>query len=232
MTYSTARVPLRIALVLMLAARAIGVAAGQTTPQVDPETLISRIEAPQHPNRQGLDALTLQEIMRLHEVPGMSIAVIKSFAIHWAKGYGTADVESGRPAVTSTLFQAASISKPVSAMAALRMAQDHRLDLDGDVNTNLKSWRIPRNDFASGRPVTPRALFSHTSGADDSFGFPGYDPAAGPMPTIVQILDGQPPSNVGKVLFARPAFQSYRVFRRRHHDHATGAGGNLRSTIR
>jgi CubicO group peptidase (beta-lactamase class C family) len=52
-------------------------------------------------------------------------------------------------------------------------------------------------------------LFSHTSGADDSFGFPGYDPAA-TRPTIVQILDGQSPSNVGKVLFARPAFQSYK----------------------
>ena len=57
--------------------------------------------------------------------------------------------------------------------------------------------------------MTPRALFSHTSGADDGFGFPGYDPSA-PRPSVQQILDGQPPSNVGPVLFARPPFQGYK----------------------
>jgi CubicO group peptidase (beta-lactamase class C family) len=57
--------------------------------------------------------------------------------------------------------------------------------------------------------VTPRALFSHTSGSDDGFGFPGYDPTA-PRPTLVQILAGEKPSNVGSVLFVRPPFQGYK----------------------
>jgi len=58
--------------------------------------LIKIIEGSQHPNRQGLDSYTLTEIMDQHGVPGVSIAVIKDFKIHWAKGYGIADVETGK----------------------------------------------------------------------------------------------------------------------------------------
>ncbi len=54
---------------------------------------------------------------RFH-VPGVSVAVIKDFEIQWAKGYGVADVETGARVDADTLFQAASISKPVAAMAA------------------------------------------------------------------------------------------------------------------
>ncbi len=81
--------------------------------------------------------------------------------------------------------------------------------LDADVSQVLTSWRLPEAAKAGGRPVTPRSLLSHTSGADDGFGFPGYDPAA-PRPTLAQILDGQAPSNVGPVRFARPPFSGYK----------------------
>jgi CubicO group peptidase (beta-lactamase class C family) len=139
---------------------------------------------------------------QLH-LPGASVAVIKEFNLHWAKGYGTADVISGDAVDTDTLFQAASISKPVAAMAVLKAAQDGRLGLDDDINTIVKSWKLPTGEFTRERPVTPRALLSHTSGLDDGFGFPGYPPSA-PLPTLVQILDGQSPSNVGPVRLARP----------------------------
>jgi CubicO group peptidase (beta-lactamase class C family) len=163
------------------------------------------------PNRQGFDGLTLSEVMQKVRVPGMSVAVVKDFQVHWTKAYGVADVATGRPADTSTRFQAASISKPVTAMAAVRLAQDRRLDLDADVNSVLTSWKVPASEYTrgGGGPVTPRALFSHTSGADDGFGFPGYDPGAA-RPTLTQILDGEPPSNLGAVRFARPPFQAYK----------------------
>ena len=177
--------------------------------QDDAAAMIARIESRQSPNRQGLDPLTLQEVMQRFRVPGVSVAVIKDFTIHWAKGYGVADVETGRPVQVDSLFQAASISKPVTAMAALHLVQDGRFSLDDDVNTLLKSWHVPKSDFVRDRPVTPRALFSHTSGADDGFGFPGYDPTAA-RPTVVQILDGEQPSNVGRVVFARPPFQAFK----------------------
>src|SRR5262250_2537665 len=63
--------------------------------------LIRQIEAPQLPNRQGLDGLTLQEVMQKFHVPGLSIAVIKDFKIQWAKAYGVADVKTGRPVETN-----------------------------------------------------------------------------------------------------------------------------------
>lgn len=92
----------------------------------DVAQLIHEIEAPQVPNRQGLDGMTLQEVMQKFHIQGLSIAVIKDFKIQWAKGYGVADVKTGWPVETNTLFQAASISKPVTAMAALRLAQEGR----------------------------------------------------------------------------------------------------------
>src|SRR5579871_328141 len=92
----------------------------------DAAVYISRIEGPQTPNRQGLDGLTLAEVMQRYHVPGLSIAVIRDFKVDWAKAYGIADVESGRAAATTTLFQCASISKPVAAMAAMRLVQDGR----------------------------------------------------------------------------------------------------------
>lgn len=170
--------------------------------QDDPAAFIARIEAPQSPNRQGFDSLTIEQLMQRLRVPGVSIAVIRDFKIHWAKAYGVADVENGRPADVNTLFQAASISKPVTAMAALRLAQEGKLSLDADINSILKSWKVPPSDLTSDQPVTARSLFSHTSGADDGFGFPGYDPTE-PRPTLVQVLNGEKPSNVGPVRFAR-----------------------------
>src|SRR4051812_40860321 len=92
-----------------------------------PAAMMARIEAAQSPDRQGLDRLTLQQVMEQFHVPGVSVAVIKDFTIDWAKGYGIADVASGTHVDGDTIFQAASISKPVAAMAAVRAAQDGRL---------------------------------------------------------------------------------------------------------
>jgi hypothetical protein len=154
-------------------------------------------------------ALTVTELLQRTKVPGVSVAVIKDSAVHFAEGYGLADADAKRLVRADTLFQAASISKPVTAMATVRLAQEGRLSLDADVNTLLKSWKVPASEHNRDRPVTPRALSSHTSGADDGFGFPGYDPSA-PRPSVVQILNGQAPSNVGPVIFARPPFQAYK----------------------
>jgi len=174
-----------------------------------PAAMMARIESAQSPSRQGLDGYTLRQVMERFRVPGVSVAVIKDFAIHWAKGYGVADVETGAAVENNTLFQAASISKPVAAMAVVRAVQDGRFKLDDDVNTILRSWKVPDSEFTRGHPVTPRALLSHTSGLGDGFGFPGYHPSA-PRPTVVEILNGSKPSNVGPVLMERPPFTAFK----------------------
>jgi CubicO group peptidase (beta-lactamase class C family) len=172
-----------------------------------PAAMMARIEGAQSPNRQGLDPLTLQQLMERFHVPGVSVAVIRDFEIHWTKGYGVADVETGARVDADSLFQAASISKPVAAMAAVRAVQDAKFSLDDDINNILKSWKLPAGEFTRRQPVTPRALMSHTSGLGDGFGFPGYHPSA-PRPTIVQILNGSKPSNVGPVLMEREPFSA------------------------
>jgi CubicO group peptidase (beta-lactamase class C family) len=168
----------------------------------DVPAMMAKIEGKQIPNREGYDPYPLDELMKKARVPGVSIAVIKDFKVHWAKGYGIADVSSGAAVDADTVFQAASISKPVAAMAALKAVQDGKFTLDTDINTILKSWKLPGDGFTKDRPVTPRGLLSHTSGTGDGFGFPGYEPDA-PRPSVVQILDGEKPSNVGKVRLER-----------------------------
>ena len=169
---------------------------------------ISTIEAAQYPDRQGLDSFTIKELMDRFHVPGVSIAVVKDFQIHWVKAYGIADVETGQEVDTETLFQAASISKPVNAMAILKLAQDGKLSLDQDINSILKTWKLPESPFDQDQPVTPRMLASHTSGLGDGFGFPGYEPSQ-TLPTIEQILNGEKPSNVGSVSLVRKPLKAF-----------------------
>jgi len=170
---------------------------------------IETIERAQTPNRQGYDPYTLREVMDRMHVPGLSVAVIRNFKIDWAKGWGVADVDSGTPVTAETMFQAASMSKPVAAMASLKAIEDGKFGLDQDINTILKLWKLPGGGFTEGQPVTPRALMSHTSGTGDGFGFPGYAPGA-TLPSLMEILDGIPPSNVGKVRLERPPYTAYK----------------------
>jgi len=156
-----------------------------------------------------LDDADVEALMKKHNVPGVSVAVIKDFKIEWAKGYGVADVETNTPVTTDTMFQAASISKTIAAMASMKAIQNGTFQLDQDINTILKSWKLPGGEFTKDRPVTPRSLMSHTSGTGDGFGFPGYAPNA-PLPTLAQILDGQPPSNVRQVRLERPPLTGFK----------------------
>ena len=93
---------------------------------------------------------SIADRMAALNVPAVSVAVIDSGRIVWAEAWGTADVATGRPATTGTLFQAASISKPVAATAALTLVQEGRLALDTDVNGALTSWQV-RAPFTSVR---------------------------------------------------------------------------------
>jgi CubicO group peptidase (beta-lactamase class C family) len=185
-----------------------GVAVTGAAAQDAPSGYIAKIENPQIPDRQGFDSFTVEGLMRRFRVPGMSIAVIKDFRIHWGKGYGVADVETGAKVDERTLFQAASISKPVTAMAFMAAVRDGKASLDADINTMLRSWKIPRSAATTDAPVTARSLLSHTSGSGDGFGFPGYEPAQS-RPTPAQIFEGQAPSNVGRVPFVRRPYAGY-----------------------
>ncbi len=139
----------------------------------------------------------LAERMEHYHVPGVSIAVVDGGRIAWARGFGVKEVGTADSVTAATLFQAASISKPVAATAMLRLVEAGRLDLDTPVNRYLTSWKVPDNAFTAREPVTLRRIVSHSAGLT-VHGFPGY--AAGePLPTVPQILDGEPPANTPPV---------------------------------
>ena len=137
----------------------------------------------------------LGERMAHYKVPGIGLALIQQDEIVWTGGYGVLEAGGDAPVTGDTLFQAASISKPVTAMAALRLVQEGVLDLDADVNDELRSWRIPDpgGEHTREQKVTLRGLLSHTAGLSVS-GYRGY-PAGADLPTVRQVLDGDPPAN-------------------------------------
>jgi len=144
-----------------------------------------------------LHEMRLIDKMEHYKVPGVSIAFFSQGKILWTRAYGYADVSRKNAVTAETLFQAASISKSISALAALRLVQSGKVDLDEDVNVKLKGWIVPDNEFTKEQKVTLRRILSHSAGLTVP-GFPGY--AAGDhLPTIVQILDGQSPANTSAV---------------------------------
>ncbi|HWU53052.1 MAG TPA: serine hydrolase domain-containing protein [Tahibacter sp.] len=141
--------------------------------------------------------MSLSQRMAFHQVPAVSIALINDGKVEWARAYGLADVAGRRPATTTTLFQAGSVSKAVSAMGALRLVEQGKLALDGDANRQLRSWKIPQNAFTQKQPVSLRMLLNHGAGTT-VHGYDGYEPEQA-LPTLLQVLDGAAPANSAPV---------------------------------
>jgi CubicO group peptidase (beta-lactamase class C family) len=135
-------------------------------------------------------AVTLQERMRHYGVPGLSVAVVDDGRIAWAAAWGYADAAARVPMIPATRLQSGSIAKPVAALGALKLVELGRLTLDEPVGPRLPSW-----PYAAELPpgVNLRRLLSHDAGLTVG-GFAGYLPD-GPMPTLLQLLDGLPPAN-------------------------------------
>jgi CubicO group peptidase (beta-lactamase class C family) len=141
--------------------------------------------------------LSVEKLMQLYKCPGLSVAVIDNFKIAWAKGYGVTTAGSNTPVTIHTLFQAGSISKPVAATGTLSLVERGTLSLDENVNLKLKSWQVPDNEFTKDQKVTLRRILSHSAGLT-VHGFPGYEVGT-PIPTLVQILNGEPPANTAAI---------------------------------
>lgn len=137
-------------------------------------------------NQPKLSQDMIEATMKRNHIPGASIAIIYNFKIVSVKHYGVMDAESQKPVTDQTLFQAASISKAISALAILKQVQEGKLSLDENINTALKSWQLPDNKNT--HPVTLRHLLSHTGGINID-GFAGYDRSK-PYPSILDILNG------------------------------------------
>jgi CubicO group peptidase (beta-lactamase class C family) len=131
--------------------------------------------------------------MAYHKVNGLSIAVINNYQIEWVKGYGWADTAERRKVTTATLFQAASVGKSIHAAGTMKLVEKGKLDPNKDINAYLKRWKFPYDSASKGKKITTFNLLSNSGGLS-VHGFDGYKWNQ-PVPGIIQILNGEPPSN-------------------------------------
>ncbi len=132
--------------------------------------------------------LRLADRMGHHRVPGVSVAVVEGGKVRWARAYGFADLTTSRPMTAQTRLQAGDLSMLVSGVGTLALVRAGKLDLDGDVQPRLRSWKLPASSRTERNKVTVRRLLSHSGGFEPDAA-EGYD-AAGDLPTLLQVLDG------------------------------------------
>lgn len=145
----------------------------------------------------SVPSYNIYDRMAHYNIPGVSIAFIDDGEIKWAKGYGYLSADSNIAVDKNTLFQAASISKPVAAMAALRLVEEGSLGLDDDVNKYLKDWQLEENKFTTEEKVTLRRILSHSAGLT-VHGFGGYS-SVDTVPPVIQVLNGEKPANSARI---------------------------------
>ena len=134
----------------------------------------------------------VQKRMAIHHTPALSAVVIRNGEIDWSAAWGALET-GGTKTDCSTLFQGGSLAKPATLIAALRMKQAGVIDFDRDIESMLRTYRLPPGKQSKDNPVTPRNLLRHTAGITPG-GYDGYTQDA-VLPTTLQILRGQQPAN-------------------------------------
>lgn len=131
----------------------------------------------------------INDRMALLGVPGVSVAIFDDRHVIWAKGYGSTDSRRLQRVDVHTRFQAASISKSVTAFAVMTLVQSKGLNLDRDVNDYLRTWKVPSSEPNRTEKVTIRRLLSHTAGLNVG-GFAGYERTQ-TIPDAIGVLNGK-----------------------------------------
>lgn len=131
---------------------------------------------------------SVEDRLAAHEVPGVAVAIIENAEIVWAKGYGTKLAGSDIKVNADTVFSVGSVSKMINAALILRLVAEKKIDLDADVNTYLRSWKVPENSYTKFKKVTLRRILSHTAGFSQH-GFDDYLPGE-PLPNVLDTLNG------------------------------------------
>ncbi len=143
--------------------------------------------APDDPGRPLPHAALLATVDRLvpallaeHQVPGLAIALIRGRTLVWSKGYGLSAAGSGEAVTADTVFEAASMSKPILALLALQLVDAGQLALDRPAVAYGPELLVP--DLPDKQRVTPRMLLAHTSGYPNWR--PGGEEREGPLPLL------------------------------------------------
>lgn len=108
--------------------------------------------------KQNQIKAAVSKFMASTHVPGLSVAVVENGEYEWAQGFGFADLENNVPASEHTLYRLASISKPLTATAALQLWERGKLDLDAPVQKYCPAF--PQKPW----PITTRQVLGHLGG--------------------------------------------------------------------
>lgn len=137
-------------------------------------------------------ALDLDDWMQALGVPGLSLAIIDDYRVVHTVSAGVTEAGTGAPVTAGTIFQAASIAKPVAAMTALSLVEDGALSLDGPIDPYLGGWTLSAADPAVVHRPGLAQLLTHCGGVTPG-GFRGYAQDAA-IPDLKAVLDGAAPA--------------------------------------
>jgi CubicO group peptidase (beta-lactamase class C family) len=143
-------------------------------------------------SQKHYDGITLEERMKECRTNAISIALIENFEISEVYSYGVKRRGEADKVTADTLFQAASVSKPIFAVAVMLLAERGIVDIDTDVSDYLVGYKVPTYDNQKHK-ITLRQILSHNAGLN-IHGFAGYQQGQ-EVPTVEQILHGSLPSN-------------------------------------
>ena len=143
-------------------------------------------QASQNRGESELDAV-IETALHRHDVPGASVAIMANGEVSWARGYGLADTEQNISVDADTVFDAASVAKPVTAWGIMTLVEEGILDLDIPIAQYVNRWQLPPSEYDE-EMVTIRRILSHTAGLSTD-GDVGVDPGAY-VPTIEEAMDG------------------------------------------
>ncbi|HEY8506498.1 MAG TPA: serine hydrolase domain-containing protein [Gemmataceae bacterium] len=142
----------------------------------------------------------MRSFVAAHDVPGAALAVSRGGRLVYARGFGFADPKTKEPVQPDSLFRIASISKPITAAAVLRLADQGRLRLDErvfpllDVEPHLEEGKSPDPRLGE---ITVLHLLRHTGGWDRSKSF---DPMVMESARIARALGSEPPASAGQII--------------------------------
>lgn len=151
----------------------------------------------------------IEEQMAAAHIPGAVFLLVQDGQIAYARAFGLADLAQQTPVdVESSLWRVMSLSKPVTAVALMQLAEQGKLDLHADANTYLRSYRLPE---AFGQPITADQLLTHSAGLDwdlDDIGTAAAKPAD--LVGNARFLNDHPPAHVfppgQQTLYSNAAF--------------------------
>lgn len=135
---------------------------------------------------ENLSSITSK--MTEYNIPALSLAVINHGKLDWTEIYQNSNFSEEQKLDSTSIFQAASLSKPVTFLAAVRMHSAGEIDLEKNIQDYLKDFVLPQGKQTADNPVTFRNIFFHTSGITAG-GYQGYARDLTP-PTDLDILRG------------------------------------------